>query len=73
MATTYRITVLDLDDLNEVMDIEASAEPSEYAGKTYPGFTLIEEGSMSGAYFGVINEEDVIFYGDELKSIEEEI
>ena len=72
MATTYRITVLDLTAFNEAMD-EPPTEPSEYAGKTYTGFTLIDDGGMfSGAYVGMVGNEEVIFYEVELKSIEEE-
>lgn len=77
VTPTYSITVLDLPALNEEMGEDFSAASEAYAGKTYPGFILIEEGMYSGAYQGVIQlndeDEEVIFYETELQTITKEI
>lgn len=70
MAQKYTVTVKDKD----VLDIMNGGRGVNilFAGKTYNGFTLIEEGECKGSYEGYAEGEKVIISEDKLKKIEKE-
>lgn len=74
-SKTFRITIVSDEILNDLNDGNYAefAEPAvSYGGKTYTGFKLLENGSFVGAYQGMAEGEEVIFYGDEVAEAKEE-
>jgi hypothetical protein len=64
---TYTITTISLKERNEMEVSNQDDLLSEDAcGKTFTGFTKIETGSFAGAWEGVVDGLDVIFYEDEV-------
>ena len=69
--TKYTIEIVSEEQLNEYHggDYAEFTNPRViYGGKTYTDFVLIEKGSFSGAYQGMAEGGEVIFYEDEIKT-----
>jgi hypothetical protein len=70
--TTYTITIVSAERLNELNYAEFAKAAISYGGKTYTGFRLLENGSCVGAYQGIAEGEEVIFYGIEVAEAKKE-
>jgi hypothetical protein len=66
---TYIITTISVEQLDEmIVSNRADLIDESACGKTYTGFTLIEEGSWAGSYRGIADGEEAIFYADEVQN-----